>query len=79
MAGGRMKDQVGRRTREVASTCTADVCCEATLVIDIESHGSPRKLEHLKALSEDRCPASDLFTEVGYPHRTTWNVVPMRG
>jgi len=53
--------------------------CEAELIIDIETDESEKKIERLKALSEDRCPVGRLFIEAGYPPRMTWNILPMKG
>jgi uncharacterized OsmC-like protein len=51
--------------------------CEAEMTINIETDESEKKIERLKALSEDRCPVGRLFTEAGYTPRVTWNIVPM--
>ncbi|MGB0631951.1 MAG: OsmC family protein [Alphaproteobacteria bacterium] len=51
--------------------------CEAEMIIDIETDESEKKIERLKALSEDRCPVDRLFIEAGYPPKVTWNVLPM--
>lgn len=53
--------------------------CEAELIIDIETDESEKKIERLKALSEDRCPVGRLFMEAGYPPKVTWNILPMKG
>jgi uncharacterized OsmC-like protein len=52
--------------------------CEAELIIDIETDESEKKIERLKALSEDRCPVGRLFIEAGYPPRVIWNILPMK-
>lgn len=53
--------------------------CEAEMIIDIETDESDKKIERLKALSEDRCPVGRLFIEAGYPPKVTWNILPMKG
>lgn len=53
--------------------------CEAELNITIETDESEKKVERLKALSEDRCPVGRLFMEAGYPPTLNWTVVPMKG
>lgn len=52
--------------------------CAAELAIDIETDEPPRRVERLKALSEDRCPVGMLFADAGYPPAITWNVLPMK-
>ena len=52
--------------------------CEAEMIIDIETDESEKKIERLKALSEDRCPVGRLFMEAGYPPKVTWNILPMK-
>lgn len=51
--------------------------CEAEMIIDIETDESEKKVERLKALSEDRCPVGRLFMEAGYTPKLTWNILPM--
>ena len=52
--------------------------CEAALIIDIETNESEKKIERLKALSEDRCPVGRLFADAGYEPTCTWNILPLK-
>ena len=52
--------------------------CGADMVIDIETNESETKVERLKALSEDRCPVGNIFTDAGYEPTVTWNVLPLK-
>ena len=49
------------------------------LVIDIETDENEKRLDRLKALSEDRCPVGRLFEDAGAPVTIDWNVLPMKG
>ena len=51
----------------------------AGLVIDIETDESEKRLDRLKALSEDRCPVGRLFIDAGADLDIEWNVLPMKG
>ncbi len=51
----------------------------AGLVIDIETDESEKRLDRLKALSEDRCPVGRLFDDAGAEIKIDWNVLPMKG
>lgn len=51
----------------------------AGLVIDIETDESEKRLDRLKALSEDRCPVGRLFADAGAEIKIDWNVLPMKG
>ncbi len=51
----------------------------AGLVIEIETDESEKRLERLKALSEDRCPVGRLFEDAGAEVKIAWNVLPMKG
>jgi uncharacterized OsmC-like protein len=51
---------------------------EAELFIKIETDESDKKVERLKALSQDRCPVGRLFAEAGFPPRMVWKVLPPR-
>jgi uncharacterized OsmC-like protein len=50
----------------------------AELFIEIETDEPERKIERLKALSEDRCPVGRLFAEAGYPPKMVWTVLPRK-
>ena len=50
----------------------------AGLVIDIETDENEKRLERLKALSEDRCPVGRLFVDAGAELKLEWNVRPMK-
>jgi len=50
----------------------------AGLVIDIETDETEKRIERLKALSEDRCPVGRLFADAGAELKIAWNVKPMR-
>jgi uncharacterized OsmC-like protein len=51
----------------------------AGLVIDIETDESEKRLERLKALSEDRCSVGRLFEDAGAEVKIDWNLLPMKG
>jgi len=51
----------------------------ANLIIDIETDENEKRLDRLKALSEDRCPVGRLFVDAGAEVKIDWNVKPMKG
>ena len=51
----------------------------AGLVIDIETDENEKRLDRLKALSEDRCPVGRLFEDAGAEVKIDWNVLPLKG
>ncbi len=51
----------------------------AGFVIDIATDENEKRLDRLKALSEDRCPVGRLFVDAGTEIKIDWNVLPMKG
>lgn len=46
----------------------------ARLSVNLRSSEPPDRIERLKALVEERCPASNLFSDAGIPPQLKWNI-----